>query len=116
MQEKTKEMLQKFEQDYEIYVSATDKLTYWILYARVNREQDEGTHRLHYGKKYVTAPGEQGNVLVMSDPFRSDAYTVESWGPMNTIDDFVKKGLAQILTDKTAADKGQEEGCGTSCG
>jgi hypothetical protein len=35
---------------------------------------------------------------------------------METIDDFVKKGLARILSDKDEADKGQEEGCGTSCG
>ena len=66
--------------------------------------------------KSVTGPNEDGNVLVLRDPFISDAYSVESWGPMETIDDFVKKALARIPVDRNAADKGQEEGCGTSCG
>jgi hypothetical protein len=35
---------------------------------------------------------------------------------METIDNFMKKALALIHVDKTAADKGQEEGCGISCG
>jgi hypothetical protein len=116
MQEKTLELIKKFEQDYEIYVSATEALTYWVIYARVPRSQEEGTHHLHHGRKYVSGPNEDGNVLVLRDPFVSDAYSVESWGPMETIDDFVRKALAQILVDKNAADKGQEEGCGTSCG
>lgn len=116
MKEATLKLLKKFEEDYEIYVSATDALTYWVVYARVPKHQPpEGTHRLHHGKKYVSGPNEGGNVLVMQDSFVSDTYSAESWGPMETIDDFVKKALAQILADKNAADKGQEEGCGTSC-
>ena len=35
MEEKTLELMKKFEQDYEVYVSATDKQTYWIVYARI---------------------------------------------------------------------------------
>jgi hypothetical protein len=50
------------------------------------------------------------------DPFVSDTYSGESWGPMETVDDFVKKALARILADKNAANNGEEEGCGTSCG
>jgi hypothetical protein len=115
MQEKTLELIKKFEQDNEIYVSATDSQTYWIVYARVTRAGAEGTHSLHHGIKYVSGPGQDGNVLVLKDPFISDLYSVESWGPMETIDDFVKKALAQILTDTVAAEKGQEGGCGTSC-
>ena len=115
MQEKTRELLKKFEQDYEISVSATEALTYWIIYARVRRAGAEGTHHLHHGIKYVSGPGQDGNVLVLRDPFVSDAYSVEVWGPMETIDDFVRKALAQILADKTAAERGEEEGCGTSC-
>jgi hypothetical protein len=116
MKEKTLELLKKFEQDYEIYVSATEALTYWIVYARIPQVHEEGPHHMHHGKKYVSGPGQDGNVLVLRDPFVSDEYSVESWGPMETIDDFVKKALARILADKNAADKGQEEGCGTSCG
>jgi hypothetical protein len=118
MQKKTQELIKKFEEDYEIYVSVTEALTYWILYARVPRSQAEAeaTRHLHHGLKYVSGPNEAGNVLVLKDPFVSDTYSAESWGPMETIDDFVKKALAQILAEKIAADKGQEEGCGTSCG
>lgn len=116
MREKTLELIQKFEQDHEIYVSATEALTYWIIYARVTLPRAEGARHFHHGRKYVSGPNEDGNVLVLRDPFVSDTYSVESWGPMATIDDFVKKALAQILVDKDAAEKGQEEGCGTSCG
>jgi hypothetical protein len=35
---------------------------------------------------------------------------------MESFDDFVKKALASILADRNTADKGQEKGCGTSCG
>ena len=115
MQERTRELLKKFEQDYEIYVSATEALTYWIIYARVRRAGVEGTHHLHHGMKYVSGPGQDGNVLVLRDPFVSDAYSVEVWGPMETIDDFVRKALARIIADKTATEKGVAEGCGTSC-
>ncbi|MHB8052533.1 MAG: hypothetical protein ACYDEZ_04480 [Methanoregula sp.] len=116
MKETTQELIKKFEQENEIYVSATDALTYWIIYARVTRSPAEGIHHLHHGRKYVSGPNENGNVLVLRDPFVSDSYSVESWGLMETIDDFVKKALAQILVEKDAADKGHEEGCGTSCG
>jgi hypothetical protein len=116
MQEKTRELLKKFQEENEIYVSATEALTYWVVYARVTRSPSAGTSHPHHGIKYVTGPNEDGNVLVMREPFASDVYSAESWGPMATIDDFVKLALEQILVDKNAADKGQEEGCGTSCG
>lgn len=115
MEEKTLELLKKFEQDNEVYVSATDALTYWVVYARIPRGPTDETHHLHNGVRYVTGPNENGNVLVMRDPSVSNTYSSESWGPMPTIDDFVKKALAQILVDKDAADKGQEEGCGARC-
>ena len=116
MQEKTQELLKKFEEENEISISATEALTYWVVYARVTRSPSAGTSHPHHGIKYVSGPNEDGNVLVLRDPFVSDVYSAESWGPMATIDDFVKKALARILVDKNAADKGQEEGCGTSCG
>jgi hypothetical protein len=116
MQEKTRELIKKFEQDYEIPVSATEALTYSVVYARIQKTHEAGAHHLHHGIKYVSGPNEDDNVLILRDPSVSDAYSAESWGPMGTIDDFVRKALAQILVDKNAADKGQEEGCGTSCG
>jgi hypothetical protein len=111
----TRELIKKSGQDYEISVSATEALTSRVIYARVTLSPSEGTFHPHHGIKYVSGPNEDGNVLVLRNPFVSDADSVESWGPMATIDDFVKKALAQILVDKDAADKGQEEGCGTSC-
>jgi hypothetical protein len=117
MKEATQQLLKKFEQDYEVYVSATDALTYWLVYARVPKGHGEGeVHHLHHGKKYVSGPNQEGSVLVLSDPFVSDAYSVESWGPMESFDEFVKKALASILAEKNAADAGQQEGCGSSCG
>ena len=116
MKETTQELLKKFKQDYGVYVDATNALTYWVIHARIPKKTVEGFHHLHLGKKYVSGPGQDGNVLVMRDPFVSDAYSVESWGLMETFDDFVKKALARILSDKGEADKGQEEGCGTACG
>lgn len=116
MLEATQEIIDTFERDHEINVSATEALTYWIVYARVPRTPAVGIHHQHHGIKFVTGPGEEGNVLVMRDPFVSDTYSAESWGPMETIDDFVKKALARILEDKGTAENGNEEGCGSSCG
>jgi hypothetical protein len=116
MWEKTQQLVKKFEQDYEVYIDATDALTYWIIHARIPKSQEEGLHHLHLGKKYISGPNQDGNVLILPDPRISDAYQVESWGKMESFDDFVKKALASILADRNAADKGQEKGCGTSCG
>jgi hypothetical protein len=116
MEEKTLELLKKFEQDHEIYVSATDKLTYWIIYARIPKGRTQDVHHLHIGKKYISGPNEEGNVLILTDPENSDIYEVESWGEMETIDRFVEKALPVILSDKDAIDNEQGEGCGTSCG
>jgi hypothetical protein len=116
MWEKTQQLLKKFEQDYEVYVDATDALTYWIIHARIPKSQEEGLHHLHIGKKYISGPNQDGNVLILPDPRISDAYLVEFWGKMESFDDFVKKALASILADRNAADEGQEKGCGTSCG
>lgn len=35
---------------------------------------------------------------------------------MEMIDDCVKNALAKIPADQVAAEKGTEEGCGSSCG
>ena len=67
MREETQELLKKFEQDHEIYVGATDTLTYWIVYARILTGKKEGFHNLHTGKKYVSGPNEEGNVLILPD-------------------------------------------------
>ncbi len=54
-------------------------------------------------------------MLIFPDPLISDAYMVESWGKMDTIDDFAKKALARILSDKKEMESGTGEGCGSGC-
>jgi len=115
MQKETDDLLKRFEEEYETYVSATDKLTYWIIYARIPKTGEKGTHHLHNGKKYVTGPNEEGNVLILPDPDNSELYEVESWGNMPTIDDFVKKALPRILFEKQESESGNKESCGASC-
>jgi hypothetical protein len=116
MTEEIQELIKKFEQDHEIYVDATNAQTYWIMHARIPKNEKVDTHHLHRGKKYVSGPNEDGSVLVIPDPEISNAYEVESWGKMESFDDFVKTGLDRVLADKEQADKGMEGGCGTSCG
>lgn len=115
MKESTKALLKKFEQENEVYVSATEKLTYWLVYARVPKSNAEGVHRLHHGIKYVSGPAQDGNVLVLRDPFISDAYSAETWGPLESIDDFVEKALVRIREEMTAGESGSAESCGTGC-
>ena len=89
MQEKTEQLIKKTGQDYNVQIRGTDALTNWVISARVPRSIADG--QLQPGKKYMAGPAQNGNVLIMQDPQVSDACTVESWGPMKTIDDFMKK-------------------------
>ena len=82
-----------------------------------HRSHEEGLHHLHQGKKYVSGPNQDGSVLILPDPSISDAYLVESWGTMETFDDFVKKALASILADKERRKmQDRRKVAGTSCG
>ncbi|MFA4850242.1 MAG: hypothetical protein WC626_11005 [Methanoregula sp.] len=116
MREQTQELVKKFEQDYEIYLDVTDALTYWIIHARIPKLRVEGFHHLHIGKKYVSGPNQEGIVLIIPDADRFDDYLVESWGKMESVDDFVKKALSRILPEKDAIDPEPEGCCGTSSG
>jgi len=111
VEKKIQELLKKFEQDHEIYVSAQDAQTFWMVNARIPKKQ-ESHHRL---RKYVSGPNEKGNVLIFPDHERSDAYVTENWGTMETFEDFVDKALASILADKEESDLNLKEGCGASC-
>jgi hypothetical protein len=115
MQKKTEELLKKFERDHEVYVSATEELAAWTVYARIPRSHAPGTHHLHVGRKYLSGPNEHGTVRILRDPVSGDAYSTESWGPMALIDDFVEKALDHILEEKNAMDHGKEAACGPSC-
>lgn len=111
MEKAIPEILKKFELEHEIYVSAKDAQTFWVVDARIT--QKEGSH--HHGRKYVSGPNENGNVIIFPDHERSDAYLTENWGTMKSFRDFVDKTLAAILRDKEEYDRKQQEGCGTSC-
>jgi hypothetical protein len=111
MQQKIPDLLKKFEQDHEIYVSAQDAQTFWMVNARIPKKQE--SH--HQSRKYVSGPNENGNVLIFPDHQRSDAYVTENWGTLKTFDDFVRKALDSILADKEESDLKQKEGCGASC-
>ena len=111
MEKKIQELLKKFEQDHEIYVSAQDAQTFWMVNGRIPKKE-ESHHRL---KKYVSGPNEKGNVLIFPDHERSDDYITENWGTIKDFEDFVEKVLASILTDKEESDLNLKEGCGASC-
>jgi hypothetical protein len=116
MKEQTQELVKKSEQDCDISVGVTDALTYGIIHTRVLKSNSEEIHHTPHGKKYISGPNKDGNVRILPDLRVSDAYLVESRGKMDLIDDFMKKDLVRILSDEKAADQGQEEGYGTSCG
>jgi hypothetical protein len=107
----TQDLLKKFEQAHEIYVSIQDAQTFWMVNARIPKKQE--SH--HQSRKYVSGPNENGNVLIFPDHQHSDAYVTENWGAMDSFDDFVDKALAAILADKIESDQKLKEGCGSSC-
>lgn len=111
MQQKIPELLKKFEQDHEIYVSAQNAQTFWMVNARIPKKQE--SH--HRSRKYVSGPNEKGNVLIFPDYQRSDAYVTENWGLLKTFEEFVQKALTSLLSEKEEYDLKQQEGCGASC-
>ena len=111
MQQEIPEILKKFELEHEIYVSAQDAQTFWVVDSRIPKKQE--SH--HRGRKYVSGPNEDGNVIIFPDHERSDAYLTENWGTIHTFKDFVDKALASILAYKEESDLKQKEGCGASC-
>jgi len=115
MEDKTTELIKQFEQENEIYVGVTDKLTFWIIAARIKKTEEKGTHHLHFGRRYISGPTMEGNVLVLPDPENSDAAFVETWDPMSTIDEFVELALFHILSDQEAEAEDAGAGCGTGC-
>jgi hypothetical protein len=111
MQKEIPEILKKFELDHEVYVSAQDAQTFWVVDARIPKKQE--SH--HRGRKYVSGPNEDGNVIIFPDHERSDAYLTENWGTMKSFRDFVDKSLDAILRDKEDIEQKLQEGCGASC-
>jgi len=109
------ERLKKFEQEHEIYVDAQDLLNYWTITARIPKKGDD-VHSTHYMRQFITARHETGVVIVLPDPEVYMTYSVEDWGRLESLDDFVDKALPRILADKEESDAGAQESCGKSCG
>jgi hypothetical protein len=109
MKKETEELLKKFEHDHEIYVSAQDAQTFWIVNARIPKHQ--GSH--HFSRKYVSGPSERGNVIIFQNYESSDTYAAENWGPSKTFEDFVIRALSRILEHKTESERGEAEECKT---
>jgi hypothetical protein len=114
MLKKTQELIKKFERDHEVYMDAHDEKVYWILTARIPKKPGD-VHRTHRMKQYVSAREQKGMVLILPNPEISPHYTVEDWGPMETIDEFVEKSFERILEDKEEYEKGGQESCDASC-
>ncbi|MDD1696396.1 MAG: hypothetical protein LUQ54_05815 [Methanoregula sp.] len=103
--------LKKFEQEHEVYVSAQDAQTFWVLDARIPKK--EGSH--HFSRKYVSGPNDKGNVIIFQNYEGSDAYVAEKWGKIKTFEDFVEKSLDSVLENKAEYEMKEKEGCGTGC-
>jgi hypothetical protein len=114
MLKKTQELIKKFEQDHEVYLDAHDEKSYWVITARIPKKTED-VHHTHRMQQYVSARQEKGMVLIMPDPESSRRFTVENWGAMDTIDEFVERSFGRILDDKEEYDKGLQESCETSC-
>jgi len=111
MERNIQELLKKFEIEHEVYVSAEDMKSYWIITARIPEKQ--GSH--HYGRKFISGRNEEGNVLVFSNPELMDSYSIENWGNMERFEDFVDKALNSILAGIMESEQKLQEGCGTGC-
>jgi hypothetical protein len=109
MKKETEELLKKFEQEHEIYVSAQDAQTFWVVNARIPKKQ--GSH--HYSRKFVSGPNEKGNVIIFQNYESSDAYAAENWGTIATFEDFLNRALTRILEQKTKSELGEGEECKT---
>jgi hypothetical protein len=110
----TQELVNKFQQEHEVYIDAQDLESYWVITARIPKKQ-QTLHHVHYAQKFVTSRSEKGSVLIVVNPDASDAYIVENWGEMDMFDDFVKKALVRIRENRDAAGEGVTGDCGTSC-
>ncbi|MFA6332179.1 MAG: hypothetical protein WCX22_04440 [Methanoregula sp.] len=114
MREETQELVNKFQQEHEVYLDFKDLETYWVITARVPKKA-ETLHHVHRARKYITTRNEGGSVLIIPHPEVSDSYFVESWGAMDSFEDFVEKTLDRIRADMNAIDNEEAERCGTRC-
>jgi hypothetical protein len=94
MQKKTIDLIKKFENDHDVTVWMTKV----VKSPRI------------WGRKFITTPGAMGEVLVIRSPQSNDIYTQESWGKIDSFDEFVEKVLARITSSPLEED--EECACG----
>jgi len=102
MKQDTLKMVKQFEKDHAVRIEtheSTEHPVYWEVTVWMTRSADyqkiTGKADLPrvWGRKYVTTPTAQGQVLVIRNPQKSDIFTVESWGDLPSYDSFVEKVL-----------------------
>jgi hypothetical protein len=102
MQATTIEMVKEFEKKQEMRIETTElhdhplywDVTVWMTksadYQRMSGKKD--IPRV-WGRKYLTTPTAGGQVVVVRKTQKSNSFTTESWGPIGSYNDFVKKVL-----------------------
>lgn len=105
MQKPTIEMVKAFEKAQGVRVEAHeshDHPIYWEVTVWMTKTADyewmTGKKEVPrvWGRKYLTTPTAGGQVMVMKNPQRSNAFTIETWGTLSSYDEFVKKVLDQV--------------------
>ena len=113
MKQDTLTMVKQFEKEHAVRIEtheSTEHPVYWEVTVWMTRSADyqkiTGKADLPrvWGRKYVTTPTAQGQVLVIRNPQKSDIFTVESWGDLPSYDSFVEKVL-----DRTAESPLEED-------
>lgn len=105
MQKPTIEMVKAFEKAHDVRVEAHESHEhpiYWEVTVWMTKTADyewmtgkKDVPRV-WGRKYLTTPTASGQVMVMKNPQRSNAFTLETWGSLASYDEFVKKVLDQV--------------------
>jgi hypothetical protein len=100
MEQKTIDLVKQFEKEHGMRVETHEshehpvfwEVTVWMTktadYQWMSGKKD--IPRV-WGRKYLTTPTAEGQVLVVRNPQKSNAFTAESWGPIGSYDEFVKK-------------------------
>lgn len=112
MLKKTKGLLDRFQQEHEVYLDANDAKSYWMVTARPPKK-GEDIHHTHRMIQYISGLNQEGNVLVLANPEIDANFSVEQWGPMETFDDFITKAMSRILENMEDYEKGGGDSCDT---
>jgi hypothetical protein len=105
MQKPTIERVKAFEKAHGVRVEAHESFEhpiYWEVTVWMTKTADyewmtgkKDVPRV-WGRKYLTTPSAHGQVMVMKNPQRSNAFTLETWGSLASYDEFVKKVLDKV--------------------